>query len=272
MSLFRLERCGPLAELTLTRPERHNALNAALISQLQAALSELGHTHGQPLGQRPHALLLRAEGESFCAGADLDWMRNLAHTDFEHNREDARQFARLLQTLSSLPIPTLALVQGAAYGGAVGLVAACDLAIAAEGARFCLSEVSLGLVPAMIAPYLVRAMGLRQCQRYMLTAESFDALTACRLGLVHETASPQALLHRGRLLAARLCQNGPQALKETKRLLAQLALDPATYEDLCVDALARVRVGAEAQEGMQAFFDKRRPGWRHLAHSDKGEQ
>lgn len=263
MTLFRIERHGPLAELILTRPERHNALNAALITGLQEALDDLGHAHGQPIAQRPHALILRAEGAHFCAGADLDWMRSLAHRDFEHNREDARQLARLLHTLSRLPMPTLALVQGAAYGGALGLIAACDMAIAAEEARFCLSEVRLGLVPAMISPYVVRAIGLRQCQRYMLSAEPFDAITACRLGLVHETAHGSALLQRGRHLAERLCQNGPEAMKETKRLLGHLALDPDRFEQICVDTLARVRVTPEAQEGMQAFFDKRPPRWRH---------
>ncbi|MBV7597170.1 enoyl-CoA hydratase-related protein [Aeromonas sp. sia0103] len=260
---FRLERHGPLAELVLARPARHNAFDAALMLGLLDCLDELVHHHENPLAERPRVLLLRAEGKHFCAGADLDWMRSLAHADFEHNREDARVLARLMQTLDTLPFPTLALVQGAAYGGALGLVCACDIVLASDDARFCLSEVSLGLVPAVISPYVVRAMGMRQARRYMLSAEPFDAITACRLHVAHQLAKPAQLLAEGRALALRLCRNGPEAMKETKRLLA--AIDEqgvAPHEEKTVETIARVRVGLEAQEGMQAFFDKRPPSWR----------
>ncbi|WP_426008066.1 enoyl-CoA hydratase-related protein [Aeromonas salmonicida] len=260
---FRLERHGPLAELVLSRPARHNAFDADLMLGLLDCLDELTHLHGQSLAERPHALLLRAEGRHFCAGADLNWMRNLAHADFEHNREDARVLARLMQTLDELPFPTLALVQGAAYGGALGLVCACDLVLASEDARFCLSEVSLGLVPAVISPYVVRAMGMRQARRYMLSAEPFDAITACRLNVAHQLTKPEQLLAEGRALAMRLCRNGPEAMKETKRLLAAIESHTARlHEEKTVETIARVRVGLEAQEGMQAFFDKRPPSWR----------
>ncbi|WCH29198.1 enoyl-CoA hydratase-related protein [Aeromonas salmonicida] len=260
---FRLERHGPLAELVLSRPARHNAFDADLMLGLLDCLDGLAHLHGQSLAERPHALLLRAEGRHFCAGADLNWMRNLAHADFEHNREDARVLARLMQTLDELPFPTLALVQGAAYGGALGLVCACDLVLASEDARFCLSEVSLGLVPAVISPYVVRTMGMRQARRYMLSAEPFDAITACRLNVAHQLAKPEQLLAEGRALAMRLCRNGPEAMKETKRLLAAIESHTARlHEEKTVETIARVRVGLEAQEGMQAFFDKRPPSWR----------
>ncbi|MDM5101143.1 enoyl-CoA hydratase-related protein [Aeromonas salmonicida] len=260
---FRLERHGPLAELVLSRPARHNAFDADLMLGLLDCLDGLAHLHGQSLAERPHALLLRAEGRHFCAGADLNWMRNLAHADFEHNREDARVLARLMQTLDELPFPTLALVQGAAYGGALGLVCACDLVLASEDARFCLSEVSLGLVPAVISPYVVRTMGMRQARRYMLSAEHFDAITACRLNVAHQLAKPEQLLAEGRALAMRLCRNGPEAMKETKRLLAAIESHTARlHEEKTVETIARVRVGLEAQEGMQAFFDKRPPSWR----------
>ncbi|MEG0010082.1 MAG: enoyl-CoA hydratase-related protein [Aeromonas sp.] len=255
---FRLEQHGPLAELILARPARHNAFDAELMLGLLDCLDELVHQ-----ASRPHVLLLRAEGKHFCAGADLDWMRNLAHADFEQNREDARVLARLMQTLDELPFPTLALVQGAAYGGALGLICACDIVLAADNARFCLSEVSLGLVPAVISPYVVRAMGMRQARRYMLSAEPFDAITACRLNVAHLMTSPAELLTEGRRQALRLCRNGPQAMKETKRLLA--AIDDygnQRHQDQTVETIARVRVGLEAQEGMQAFFDKRPPSWR----------
>ena len=264
----RLERHGPLVELVLARPARHNALDADLMQELLDCLDDLAHRHGQPLAERPHVLLLRAEGRHFCAGADLNWMRNQLNGDFdpssfEKNREDARMLARLMQALDELPFPTVALVQGAAYGGALGLLCACDIVLASDDARFCLSEVSLGLVPAVISPYVVRAMGMRQARRYMLSAEPFDAITACRLNVAHRLCAPEKLLSEGRALGMRLCRNGPQAMKETKRLLAAIEHQPGhQHEDITVETIARVRVGLEAQEGMQAFFDKRPPNWR----------
>ncbi|MNF90601.1 putative enoyl-CoA hydratase [compost metagenome] len=264
----RLERHGPLVELVLARPARHNALDADLMQELLDCLDDLAHRHGQPLAERPHVLLLRAEGRHFCAGADLNWMRNQLQGDFdpgsfEKNREDARVLARLMQALDELPFPTVALVQGAAYGGALGLLCACDIVLASDDARFCLSEVSLGLVPAVISPYVVRAMGMRQARRYMLSAEPFDAITACRLNVAHRLCAPEKLLSEGRALGMRLCRNGPQAMKETKRLLAAIEHQPGhQHEEITVETIARVRVGLEAQEGMQAFFDKRPPSWR----------
>ncbi|MCE9926045.1 MULTISPECIES: enoyl-CoA hydratase-related protein [Aeromonas] len=264
----RLERHGPLVELVLARPARHNALDADLMQALLDCLDDLAHRHGQPLAERPHVLLLRAEGRHFCAGADLNWMRNQLNGDFdpssfEKNREDARVLARLMQALDELPFPTVALVQGAAYGGALGLLCACDIVLASDDARFCLSEVSLGLVPAVISPYVVRAMGMRQARRYMLSAEPFDAITACRLNVAHRLCAPEKLLSEGRALGMRLCRNGPQAMKETKRLLAAIEHQPGhQHEEITVETIARVRVGLEAQEGMQAFFDKRPPSWR----------
>ncbi|MGE6168611.1 enoyl-CoA hydratase-related protein [Aeromonas media] len=264
----RLERHGPLVELVLARPARHNALDADLMQELLDCLDDLAHRHGQPLAERPHVLLLRAEGRHFCAGADLNWMRNQLQgdfdpTSFEKNREDARVLARLMQALDELPFPTVALVQGAAYGGALGLLCACDIVLASDDARFCLSEVSLGLVPAVISPYVVRAMGMRQARRYMLSAEPFDAITACRLNVAHRLCTPDQLLSEGRALGIRLCRNGPEAMKETKRLLAAIEHQPGhQHEEITVETIARVRVGLEAQEGMQAFFDKRPPSWR----------
>ena len=264
----RLERHGPLVELVLARPARHNALDADLMQELLDCLDDLAHRHGQPLAERPHVLLLRAEGRHFCAGADLNWMRNQLQgdfdpTSFEKNREDARVLARLMQALDELPFPTVALVQGAAYGGALGLLCACDIVLASDDARFCLSEVSLGLVPAVISPYVVRAMGMRQARRYMLSAEPFDAITACRLNVAHRLCAPDQLLSEGRALGMRLCRNGPEAMKETKRLLAAIEHQPGhQHEEITVETIARVRVGLEAQEGMQAFFDKRPPSWR----------
>ncbi|WP_429095277.1 enoyl-CoA hydratase-related protein [Aeromonas media] len=264
----RLERHGPLVELVLARPARHNALDADLMQELLDCLDDLAHRHGQPLAELPHVLLLRAEGRHFCAGADLNWMRNQLQgdfdpTSFEKNREDARVLARLMQALDELPFPTVALVQGAAYGGALGLLCACDIVLASDDARFCLSEVSLGLVPAVISPYVVRAMGMRQARRYMLSAEPFDAITACRLNVAHRLCTPDQLLSEGRALGMRLCRNGPEAMKETKRLLAAIEHQPGhQHEEITVETIARVRVGLEAQEGMQAFFDKRPPSWR----------
>ena len=263
---FRLERHGPVIELVLARPARHNALDADLMQGLLDCLDELAH--GQPLADRPHVLLLRAEGPHFCAGADLEWMRKMAGEAFDprafdKNREDARVLAHLMQALDELPFPTVALVQGAAYGGALGLVCACDIVLASENARFCLSEVTLGLVPAVISPYVVRAMGIRQARRYMLSADPFDPSPASRLNVVHRLSQPDQLLAEGRAMALRLCRNGPQAMKETKRVVAALEGRPGhQHEEQTVETIARVRVGLEAQEGIQAFFDKRPPTWR----------
>jgi methylglutaconyl-CoA hydratase len=215
-----LEREGGIARLWLARPERRNALDEALMDALTTALQQLA------ADDSVRVLVLGGRGKAFCAGADLDWMRRAATYDREQNIADAGRFARLLQALDSSPKPTIARVHGACFAGAIGLAAACDLAIAADDSRFCFTETKLGIVPAMISPYVLRAVGYRQAMRYMTTAEAFDAATALRIGLVHECVAPEGLDAAIAPLAAALEACGPRALAETKRLLRGIADRP----------------------------------------------
>lgn len=248
---------GGVATLTLTRPDKHNAFNAELISELTTALQ------GMESDRRVRCVVLAAEGKSFSAGADLNWMRSMAGASQEENLEDARALARLMETLDGLAKPTVALVQGAAIGGGVGLVACCDIALASEDAIFALSEVRLGLIPAVIQPYVAGAIGVRAARRYTLTGERFDAQEAHRLGLVHQVASPLQLgPARDRLVRA-LVKGGPEAQREAKAQLRWLRgkePDESVRED-GARRIAALRVGAEGQEGISAFLEKRGPNW-----------
>jgi methylglutaconyl-CoA hydratase len=244
--------------VTLNRPERHNAFNAAMIAALEQAF--------QVMGANPavRVVVLAARGASFCAGADLEWMKAAAAQDEASNLQDARQLAAMLQVLASLPKPVIACVQGAAYGGGVGLVAACDIAMATQESVFALSEVRLGLIPATIAPYVIAAIGVRQAQRYMLTAERFSARVAQDMGLLHEVVvDADALDARLQALLQTLLANGPAAMAACKRLLAALSNQPVSA-DLVEETARRIaatRATAEAQEGLAAFFERRAPGW-----------
>lgn len=246
-----------VATLTLNRPALHNAFDDQLIAELTTALQRLAADTGV------RAVVLAAHGKSFSAGADLNWMRRMAGYSEAENFQDAMALAELLRTLDGLAKPTIAKVQGAAYGGGVGLVACCDIAIAAETATFRLSEVALGLIPAVISPYLVNAIGERQARRYFLTAERFTAQNAQRIGLVHEVVSPEALddtvADRLKILAG----NGPAAMAAAKTLARAVSrgpLDAAMVEDTA-RRTAAVRASAEGREGITAFLDKRRPAW-----------
>jgi methylglutaconyl-CoA hydratase len=247
-----------VATVTLNRPERHNAFDDGMIAELTAAFSSLGAR------SEVRVVQLGAAGESFSAGADLDWMRRVAGYTEEQNRADAERLARLLHLIATLPKPTLALVQGAAYGGGVGLIAACDIVLAAEGARFGLTEVRLGLVPAVISPYVIGAVGPRWARRLFLTAERFDAGFAQRIGLVHEVAPADRLAARGTEIAAMLREGAPQAQAESKALVAQVSGDVA--DEFLIGhtsaLIARMRAAPEAREGIAAFLEKRKPSWR----------
>lgn len=243
--------------VTLNRPAVHNAFDDAMIGELTAVLGGLG---GDPAVR---AVVLRAAGKSFSAGADLGWMERMAGYGFDENREDARRLATLMDTLDRLPKPTVALVQGAAYGGGVGLVACCDVALAADTATFCLSEVKLGLIPAVISPYVVSAIGARAARRYFLTAERFSALQAKNLGLVHEVV-PAVMLEAAlmKILDA-LAEGGPAAQAAAKDLIAAVAdRPPASVLDDCARRIAEARASAEGREGLAAFLGKRQPAWR----------
>lgn len=248
-----------VAHIALTRPDKHNAFHADLIAELTTAL------HGFDSDERVRCLLLTAEGKSFSAGADLTWMQSMAAASEQENLEDARALASLMDALDSFSRPTVALVQGPAIGGGVGLVACCDIVVAEPSAAlFALSEVRLGLIPAVIQPYVAAAIGERAATRYTLTGERFSAETAQQLGLVHELAAWHDLRTRGEELIAELLKGGPAAQREAKAQLRALrghAPGPEVNED-AAQRIARLRVGAEGQEGIAAFLEKRKPSWR----------
>jgi methylglutaconyl-CoA hydratase len=247
-----------VARVRLNRPEKHNAFDEAMIAALTQAFASVGANQGV------RAVVLCASGRSFSAGADLDWMRRTALASKADNLADARRAAEMLRALDRLPQPTVALVQGPAYGGGLGLVAACDIAIAADTATFVLSEVKLGLVPAVISPYVVAAIGARAARRYFLTAEKFDAAEALRLGLVHELVPAAELEARGRALLAALAANAPGAMAAAKALVRAVAgrpIDDALVEETA-RTIAELRAGEEGREGVTAFLEKRAPTWR----------
>jgi methylglutaconyl-CoA hydratase len=245
------------ATVTLERPELHNAFDDTLIATLTAELKRLDRD------PQVRLVVLAASGKSFSAGADLGWMRRLADYGPEDNLRDALALAELMQTLNALAKPTIARVQGAAYGGGVGLVACCDVAIASRRATFCLSEVKLGLIPAVISPYVVQAIGARAARRYFLSAESFGAAEAHRLGLLHEVVAEEELDAAVERMADQFLGNGPGAMAAAKRLVARVAsgpIDQAMVRDTA-ERIAEARASAEGREGLSAFLEKRKPLW-----------
>lgn len=245
-----------VAWVTLTRPEVHNAFDDTLIAGLRAVLG------GFASDERVRAVVLGAQGRSFSAGADLNWMQRMAGYSERENLDDARALVDLMRTLYELPKPTLALVQGPTYGGGVGLVACCDIAIAAETANFCFSEVRLGLIPAAIGPYVIAAIGERAARRYFLTAETFSAREALRIGLVHDVVPDEALRDIGRRVIKALLRGGPNAQVAAKDLILTISGRP--LDDLAEETakrIARLRVSEEGREGIAAFLEKRKPGW-----------
>jgi methylglutaconyl-CoA hydratase len=252
-----LDRAGPVARLRLHRPALHNAFDAALIAALTAALDQLAGDDGV------RVVVLEGAGASFSAGADLNWMRGMAAAGEAENREDALALARLMRVLDELPKPTIARVHGAAFGGGVGLVACCDIAVGAEGAKFGLTESRLGLLPAVISPYVIAAIGVRQARRYFATAEVFDAMQAWRIGLLHEVVAADALDAAVDRQIALLLKAGPAASAQAKSLVREIAAqsDRDAIDAANADLIARLRVSAEGQEGLSAFLDKRPPAW-----------
>ena len=249
-----------IARLTLNRPEVHNAFDDSLIAELNAHLEEL---HQLANAGDVRAVVLGSEGKSFSAGADLNWMKRMVEYDLEDNLADSRKLAALMHGLDTLPCPTLCRVQGAAFGGAVGLATCCDVVIASEKAKFCLSEVKIGLSPAVISPYVQRALGERQMRRYALTAEVMDAPTALALGLAHKVVEHEALDGEVDAMLNTLLAGSPQAQRATKALLASVAQAPdsdTTREHTC-QVIAKLRVSHEGQEGLSSFFEKCRPAW-----------
>ena len=247
-----------VARVTLNRPEVHNAFDDALIAGLTAEFERLG------ADDSVRAVVLAGNGKSFSAGGDLNWMKRMASYDRAANLADAVALAAMMRTLDELPKPVIGLVHGAAFGGGVGLVACCDMVVAARGAVFSLSEVRLGLLPAVISPYVVRAIGARASRRYFLTAERFDAVEAYRLGLVHVLCDDADLEAAGAALLAEIMAGGPQGQGATKALIRRVQsgpIDDAMTEDTA-RAIADIRASDEGREGVAAFLEKRAPAWR----------
>lgn len=246
-----------VAQLVLNRPEVHNAFDDIMIGELIQALDSFA-AHPQL-----RVLLLRSNGKNFSAGADLGWMRSMAEKNYDDNLLDAGELAKLMQKLDTFPAPTIAVVQGAAFGGAVGLAACCDIAIASDKASFCLSEVKIGLMPAVISPYVVRALGERASRRYFLTAERFFAPEALHLGLLHQMVSDDELHGVSDAMVQTLLANSPAAVKAAKDLIFTVANQPTTQAliDETSRRIAAIRVSSEGQEGLSAFLQKRTPAW-----------
>ncbi|RUO36248.1 enoyl-CoA hydratase-related protein [Aliidiomarina sanyensis] len=251
-----------VARLTMNRPDVHNAFDDVMIGELRAALRAVCED------KTARILILQANGKNFSAGADLQWMRSMAEKNYQENLEDAGQLGALMWELDHLPLPTIALVQGAAFGGAVGLVACCDMAFATTRASFCLSEVKIGLIPSVISPYVVRALGLSAARRYMLTAERFNAETAEKYGLIHGIIeagdnAQHSLENLAAPVIQALLQNGPAAVAACKQLIDHVSnhtLDQQLVNETA-RRIAEIRVSPEGQEGLSAFLEKRAPLW-----------
>ena len=251
------ERNGPVARLRLERPDLHNAFDAALISALTTALEQLAGDASV------RVVVLEGSGRSFSAGADLNWMRGMAAAGEAENHADALALARLMRTLDELPKPTIARVHGAAFGGGVGLVACCDVAIGVPEAKFGLTEARLGLLPAVISPYVVAAIGSRQARRWFATGEVFDAERAERIGLLHEVVEADALDAAVQRQVSLLLKAGPVAAAQAKTLVRAVLphVDRDALDGATADLIAALRISPEGQEGLSAFLDKRTPSW-----------
>ena len=248
---------GPVSTVTLSRPEVRNAFNDEVIAELTQAFTQLGQD------PQVRAVVLAAEGPAFCAGADLNWMRRMADYSPAENLTDAAALAEMLRVIYTCPKPTLARIQGDVYAGGMGLVAACDMALSVDSANFCLSEVKLGLAPATISPYVIRAMGARAAHRYFLTAERFDAMEALRIGFVHAVVSADQLEPQAAQITQALASASPNAVQQCKTLLHKVAgrdIDAALIADT-VAGIASIRASSEGKEGVQAFLQKRKPSW-----------
>ena len=246
---------GAVATVTLNRPKVHNAFNETAIKELEHSFRMFGDRN------EVRVIVLTGSGTTFCAGADLSWMKRMADIPYQENFADAYRLATMLRTIYHCPKPVIARVQGDAYGGGLGLIAVADIAIASSAASFAFSEVKLGLMPAVISPFVIQAVGSRAARRYFITGERFTAQEAYRIGLVHEVTTPDVLDAKLSLIVSQIIQNGPQAVIQSKRLIQDIDL---LSEKLSIDTaerIARLRGTEEAREGVQAFLDKRRPCW-----------
>jgi methylglutaconyl-CoA hydratase len=254
---IRIEQQGAIRKISLARPEVRNAFDEEMIAAINAAFLDVSRD------KSVRVVVLAADGKAFCAGADLSWMKRMANFSDAENVRDARGLAEMLQTIYSCPKPTIARVQGDCYAGGMGLVAACDMAVASLSVQFCLSEVRLGLIPATIAPYVVRQMERSAARRFMLTAERFDARKAMDVGFIAAAVEPEQLDHTVALWSAALLQNSPAALAEAKRLLHDVSENALNAEliDDTANRIASIRASVEGREGVTAFLEKRSSSW-----------
>lgn len=256
--LFEINDTG-VATITLNRPDVHNAFNDSIITRFIAAIDTC-HNHDDV-----RVVVIRSTGKNFSAGADLAWMKSMAALNHEENKKDATALAQLMEKLYRLDKPVIARVQGKSFGGAIGLIACSDIVVTETNAAFCLSEVKIGLVPAVISPYVVRAMGARIARRYFMTAEKFDAHQALAFGLVHEVCQANDLDEQVNKLITSILGNGPQAVSKAKALVQYVAethIDPVTINHT-TELIADIRVSPEGQEGLGAFLEKRKPAWKN---------
>lgn len=246
-----------IATITLNNPDKHNAFDDTIIQELSSALAELA------ANPELRVLILAAAGKTFCAGGDLEWMKRMARYSYDENLEDAENLAAMLKALNFFPRPTIARVQGAAFGGAVGLISCCDMAVATPQAFFSLSEVKIGIIPAVISPYVIDAIGQRAARRYFTTGERFSAEMATALGLISEIVQEEHLDEKISELVEILSGNGPAAVAAAKQLIFRVA-PRMISEDLVrytSEEISRIRVSDEGQEGITAFLEKRKPAW-----------
>jgi methylglutaconyl-CoA hydratase len=254
---LRIEVTAQVARITLTRSEMRNAFNDEVIHEITQAFTQLGTRDDV------RAIVLLAEGPAFCAGADLNWMRRMADYSREENLADAAKLAEMLRVIYECPKPTVARVQGDVVAGGMGLVACCDMAVSVDSAGYCLSEVKLGLIPATISPYVIRAMGARAAHRYFLTAERFSATEALRIGFVHEVVAADRIDAKVDEIVQALVKNSPNAVKVCKKLVRDVANEEISQPLIAktVEGIADIRSSAEGREGVSAFLGKRKPSW-----------
>ncbi|MFZ6672643.1 enoyl-CoA hydratase/isomerase family protein [Undibacterium sp. Xuan67W] len=254
---LQLNRLAAIATVTLNRSDVRNAFNETTIAEITQVFRELD------ADTTIRAVVLAASGPAFCAGADLHWMKKMADYSHAENIADAGQLAEMLRTIYTCSKPVVAKVQGDCYAGGMGLVAACDIVVSADGANYCLSEVKLGLIPATISPYVIKAMGESAARRYFITAERFSAAEAHRIGFVHELVSAETLDEKVAEIVKSLVSNSPNAVKQAKRLVQEVANRELTGELIAatVEGIAHIRASEEGREGVRSFLEKRKPGW-----------
>ncbi|MBW8183530.1 enoyl-CoA hydratase/isomerase family protein [Shewanella nanhaiensis] len=246
-----------IAYVILNNPDKHNAFDDSMITTLTNIFNEIA------LNQELRAMVLMAKGKSFCAGADLNWMKSMADYSYQENVTDANAMAQMLKTLNTLPLPTIAQIQGPAFGGGVGLASCCDMVFATKRTSFCLSEVKLGLIPATISPYVINAIGMNACRRYFQTAERFSAQKAKELGLVDEVIEQDELELTVSSVIQNLLKNGPEAVRQSKQLIFDVMGREINSQLLTQtsESIAAIRVSSQGQEGLNAFFSQRDPNW-----------